>query len=190
MPSLGAPNQCSGAAEKSGPSPPREPLLVHIFLCMLAYYVERHMREAWAELLFADEDQAAKATRDPVAPAQRSEAGQTKAQTRRLADGTPAHSFRTLLEQLATIVRNTYRVPRRRKDAADVRDGDNAERSPATRPRADRPDRPVDRKPAAKIALCPYRPRRILLSERGNFRLVSESVTRLGMLSRISSCDG
>ena len=80
-------------------------------LCMLAYYVEWHMREAWAELLFADEDKDAKATRDPVAPAQRSEAAQTKAQTRRLADGTPAHSFRTLLEELATIVRNTCRVP-------------------------------------------------------------------------------
>jgi transposase len=83
----------------------------HILLCMLAYYVEWHMREAWAELLFADEDQDAKATRDPVAPAQRSEAAQRKALTRRLTDGTPAHSFRTLLEELATIVRNTCRVP-------------------------------------------------------------------------------
>jgi transposase len=82
----------------------------HILLCMLAYYVEWHMREAWAELLFADEDQDAKATRDPVAPAQRSEAAQRKAQTRRLTDGTPAHSFRTLLEELTTIVRNTCRM--------------------------------------------------------------------------------
>ena len=47
----------------------------HIFLCMLAYYVEWHMREAWRELMFADTDQQAKATRDPVAPAQRCEAG-------------------------------------------------------------------------------------------------------------------
>ena len=83
----------------------------HIFLCMLAYYVEWHMREAWRELLFADEDQAAKATRDPVAPAQRSAAADKKARTRRLGDGTPAHSFRTLLDELATIVRNTCRVP-------------------------------------------------------------------------------
>jgi hypothetical protein len=44
----------------------------HIFLCMLAYYVEWHMREAWRELLFADEDLEAKIDRDPVAPAQRS----------------------------------------------------------------------------------------------------------------------
>jgi transposase len=83
----------------------------HIFLCMLAYYVEWHLREALQELLFADEDQAAKATRDPVAPAKRSTAAQEKASTRRLADGTPAHSFRSLLEELATIVRNTCRVP-------------------------------------------------------------------------------
>jgi hypothetical protein len=73
--------------------------------------VRWHMREAWAELLFADEDKGGKPTRDPVAPAQRLEAAQTKAQTRRLADGAPARSFRTLLEELATIVRHTCRVP-------------------------------------------------------------------------------
>jgi transposase len=83
----------------------------HIFLCMLAYYVEWHMREAWRELLFADEDLAAKTTRDPVAPAQRSEAAQIKATTHSLEDGTPAHSFRTLLQTLATIVRNVCRIP-------------------------------------------------------------------------------
>jgi Transposase DDE domain len=82
----------------------------HIFLCVLAYYVEWHMREAWRELLFADEDQAAKATRDPVAPARRSRAAQRKASIRRLEDGTPAHSFRTLLDELSTIVRNTCRT--------------------------------------------------------------------------------
>src|SRR4029077_5535948 len=51
----------------------------HIFLCMLAYYVEWHMREAWRELMFADTDQLAKATRDPVAPAQRSKGALAKA---------------------------------------------------------------------------------------------------------------
>jgi hypothetical protein len=81
----------------------------HIFLCVLAYYVEWHMREAWRGLLFADEDQAAKATRDPVAPARRSQAAQRKASTRRLEDGTPAHSFRTLLDELSTVARNTCR---------------------------------------------------------------------------------
>lgn len=82
----------------------------HIFLCMLAYYVEWHLREAWRPLLFADEDQAAKATRDPVAPATRSAAAMLKVATRQLEDGTPVHSFRTLLHDLATIVRNVCRI--------------------------------------------------------------------------------
>jgi transposase len=82
----------------------------HIFLCTLAYYVEWHMREAWRALLFADEDQAAKAHRDPVAPAQRSVSAERKAHTHTLPDGTPVHSFRTLLEELSTIVRNTCRT--------------------------------------------------------------------------------
>jgi len=83
----------------------------HIFLCMLAYYVEWHMRQAWRELMFADEAQAAKQTRDPVAPAQRSAAAFRKAKRQRLEDGTPVHSFATLLAELATIVRNTCRTP-------------------------------------------------------------------------------
>jgi hypothetical protein len=83
----------------------------HIFLCMLAYYVEWHMREAWRELMFADTDQAAKATRDPVAPAKRSQTAQNKASSHTLDDGTPAHSFSTLLADLASIVRNTCRTP-------------------------------------------------------------------------------
>ena len=87
-----------------------ERVRAHIFLCMLAYYVEWHMREAWRALLFADEDQAAKAQRDPVAPAQRSAKAEHKARTHTLTDGTPAHSFRTLLEELSTIVRNTCRT--------------------------------------------------------------------------------
>ena len=83
----------------------------HILLCMLAYYVEWHMREAWRELMFADTDQAAKATRDAVAPARRSHAAQDKANTHTLDDGTPAHSFSTLMAELATIVRNTCCTP-------------------------------------------------------------------------------
>ena len=82
----------------------------HIFLCMLAYYVEWHLREAWRELMFADTEQQAKATRDPVAPAERSTSAQAKAATHILADGTPAHSFSTLMAELATIVRNTCRA--------------------------------------------------------------------------------
>jgi hypothetical protein len=78
---------------------------------MLAYYVEWHMREAWRELMFADPDQAAKTTRDPVAPAKRSQAASAKAARHALDDGTPAHSFATLLAELAAIVRNTCRTP-------------------------------------------------------------------------------
>lgn len=84
----------------------------HIFLCMLAYYVEWHMREAWRELMFADPDQEAKATRDPVAPAVRSEAALDKVARHTLDDDSPAHSFATLMAELATIVRNTCRAPR------------------------------------------------------------------------------
>lgn len=89
----------------------------HILLCMLAYYVEWHMREAWRELLFADPDQQAKATRDPVAPAKRSEAALTKAARHTLDDGSPVHSFASLLEELATVVRNTCRTPNAGPDA-------------------------------------------------------------------------
>jgi transposase len=83
----------------------------HILLCMLAYYVEWHMREAWRELMFADTDQAAKAVRDPVAPARRSKAALDKAASHTLDDGTPVHSFSTLMAELATVVRNTCRTP-------------------------------------------------------------------------------
>jgi hypothetical protein len=78
---------------------------------MLAYYVQWHMREAWRELMFADEDQAAKSSRDPVAPAQRSDEAMKKVQSRTLDDGSPVHSFQTLMATLASIVRNTCRTP-------------------------------------------------------------------------------
>ena len=89
----------------------------HILLCMLAFYVEWHMREAWAPPMFADTDQAAKATRDPVAPAQRSASAQRKTQTKRLDDDEPAHSLATLMAELATVVRNTCRTPSAGPDA-------------------------------------------------------------------------
>lgn len=81
----------------------------HLFLCMLAYYVKWHMGEAWRGLLFSDEDQARLAARDPVAPATRSEAALDKIASKCLDDGSPAHSFRTLLNELSTLVRNTCR---------------------------------------------------------------------------------
>jgi len=89
----------------------------HIFLCMLAYYAEWHMREAWRELMFADTDLQAKATRDPVAPAMRSAAALAKIARHTLDDDTPAHSFGTLMAELATIVRNTCRTPQASENA-------------------------------------------------------------------------
>jgi len=76
---------------------------------MLAYYVKWHLSEAWRGLLFTDEDQERLLDRDPVAPATRSDAALEKVASKLLADGSPAHSFRTLLNELATIVRNTCR---------------------------------------------------------------------------------
>ena len=84
----------------------------HLFLCMLAYYVQWHMAEAWRPLLFADEDQHSKASRDPVAPAQRSETALQKVHAKQLEDGSVVHSFRTLLDDLARITSNTCRCPR------------------------------------------------------------------------------
>ena len=83
----------------------------HIFLCMLAHYVVWHMIESWRELLFCDEDQQAKKTRDPIAPAKRSNAALDKVHSKVLDDGTPVHSFQTLLKDLSTIVSNTCRRP-------------------------------------------------------------------------------
>ena len=83
----------------------------HIFLCMLAYYVEWHMREALAPLLFDDEELAAdRTTRDPVAPARLSRSSHRKKTTRRSVDGLPVHSFTTLLKSLATQCRNRCRM--------------------------------------------------------------------------------
>jgi transposase len=83
----------------------------HVFLCMLAYYVEWHMRASLAPLLFDDEDkQGAQALRSSVvAPAQRSVSAQKKDYSKRTADDLPVHSFQTLLDDLGTIVRNTIK---------------------------------------------------------------------------------
>lgn len=87
-----------------------ERVRAHIFLCMLAYYVQWHMLEAWRPLLFADQEQQAKLTRDAVAPARRSPSALRKVHSKRLDDGSPAHSFRSLLKLLTGIVRNLCRV--------------------------------------------------------------------------------
>lgn len=84
----------------------------HVFLCMLSYYVEWHMRRALAPMLFDDDDpQAAEAARNSiVAPAQRSPKAQSKDLLKRTVDGMPVHSFQTLLKDLATLTRNEVRV--------------------------------------------------------------------------------
>jgi DDE family transposase len=84
----------------------------HVFLCMLAYYLIWHMRKALAPLLFDDHDKedAKKGRSSPVAPAKVSAAAKAKAASRKTADGRPVHSFRTLLQDLATLTRNTVRL--------------------------------------------------------------------------------
>jgi hypothetical protein len=83
----------------------------HVFLCMLAYYVEWHMREALGPLLFHDDElKTDRARRDPVAPATPSQSARTKKATRTTEDGLPLQSFLTLLAELATRCRNTARL--------------------------------------------------------------------------------
>ena len=83
----------------------------HVFLCMLAYYVEWHMRRALAPMLFDDHDAAAAeaARASPVEPARRSKAARAKAGGKRTPDGLPVHSFQSLLGDLATLTRNRVR---------------------------------------------------------------------------------
>ena len=84
----------------------------HVLLCMLAYYVEWHMRQKLAPLLFDDHDPQAgeQRRRSVVAPAKRSPAALAKAARKRTADDLPVHSFRTLLTDLGTLTVNTMRV--------------------------------------------------------------------------------
>jgi hypothetical protein len=81
----------------------------HTFLCMLAYYVEWHMRLAWAPLLFAENDPADTAERrgSPVKPATRSASAEARAYTKRTPEGETVHHFRELLDHLATLTKNT-----------------------------------------------------------------------------------
>src|SRR5262249_58345466 len=84
----------------------------HVFLCMLAYHVEWHMRRALKPILFDDHDKvSADAVRTSiVAKAKRSEVADLKAATKRTDDGLPVHSFRSLLGDLATITRNIMAI--------------------------------------------------------------------------------
>ena len=85
----------------------------HVFLCMLAYYVEWHMREKLKPMLFDDEyvEQARAARPSPVAKARRSDQARAKDATKLGEDGLPVHSFRTLLDDLATLTYNICHTP-------------------------------------------------------------------------------
>ena len=80
----------------------------HAFLCLLAYYLEWHLRAAWAPLLFSDEQPPLAG--DPVAKAERSPAAKRKASTQRTANGDACHSHTSLLAELALIVRDTNQI--------------------------------------------------------------------------------
>lgn len=83
----------------------------HLFLCLLAYYVEWQMRQAWAPLLYADEELPEdRQERDPVKPARPSASAQAKKETHETASGLPVQSFGSLLAHLATRVRNTHQI--------------------------------------------------------------------------------
>ena len=83
----------------------------HIFLCLLAYYVEWHMRRALAPVLFEDEELPEdRKRRDPILPAKPSESAKLKKATHQTAEGLPVHSFETLMAELATRGRVTYRL--------------------------------------------------------------------------------
>ena len=83
----------------------------HVFICMLTYYVEWHMRKAVAPLLFDDEElDEQRKKRDPVAPARQSASAKRKKTTRLTPDGFPVHSFETLMQELGTRCRNRCRI--------------------------------------------------------------------------------
>ena len=83
----------------------------HVFACAMAYYVEWHMRRSLAPFLFEDHDRPPTPRQDPVGRARRSKAAERKVAARATDEGQPLHSFRTLLADLATIVRNRVQPP-------------------------------------------------------------------------------
>ena len=83
----------------------------HVFLCMLAYYLQWHLRRRLAPLLFEDHDRPAAHRKSPVEKAQVSQSALRKASTRHTPDGLPVHSLRTLLDDLATLTLNQVTLP-------------------------------------------------------------------------------
>jgi transposase len=95
----------------------KERVPAHIFLCVLAYYVEWHLRQAWAPLLFEDEERVEqRQQRDPVLPPQPSASAQRKKHSHQTADGLPVHSFADLLKQLASRARVTFALKPQKTD--------------------------------------------------------------------------
>jgi len=89
----------------------------HIFLCVLAYYVEWHLRRAWAPLLFEDEERwEERKRRDPILPAKPSDSVQRKKRSQQTVDGLPVHSFQGLLSELANRARVTYALKSGKSD--------------------------------------------------------------------------
>ena len=79
----------------------------HIFLCVLAYYVEWHMRKSLAPILYQDEElETLSIARNPVVPARPSDSVKNKKKMHRTADGLTVHSFDTLLDNLSYVVRD------------------------------------------------------------------------------------
>jgi len=91
----------------------------HVFLAMLAYYVEWHMRQALASVLFDDEEHG-ETRASPVAPALRSQTAQAKALRKRTQDNWPVQSFQDWMKDLATIVKNTIQPQLKSLPAYDV----------------------------------------------------------------------
>jgi hypothetical protein len=85
----------------------------HVLICLLAYYVEWHLRRAWTPLLLEDEQRGEPHAPSPVTPAQRSAGAEAQARTKRTADALPVQSFRDLLRDLATISKNRIQPMRK-----------------------------------------------------------------------------
>jgi hypothetical protein len=92
----------------------------HVLICLLAYYVEWHLRRALAPLLFEDEQRGEPPAPSPVAPAQRSAAAKAKARIKRTPDHLPVQSFGDLLKDLATIARNRIQPARKTVPPFDI----------------------------------------------------------------------
>ena len=147
----------------------------HVFLCMLAYYVEWHMRQALKPILFDDHDkaQADAARASIVGKAKRSKAADRKAVTPRTEDGLPIHSFRSLLADLATVTRNTMAMAT--SPDATLVIIPNSRRSGPRLPTPRHERQAVASNPARGNPTCRVRSD-TYVAQSGNFRLVVASL--------------